>query len=177
MLNQTLKDNINRLNSEIDERKLALHAKHRAIDELRKEIAERKKTQLELAQQGMLLRNIVDSSPDLFYYRDENGVFAGCNKMFELVMGKSSEELIGKSVEQIYPTQYLPKVLETDEQVANTQQPLTLDVEYPVKGEQRWFEMRKLPFINDKGEYIGLLAFGRDITSRKEAEQALENCI
>ena len=73
MLNQTLKDNINRLNSEIDERKIALHAKHRAIDELRKEIAERKKTQQELAQQGMLLRSIVDSSPDLFYYRDEQG--------------------------------------------------------------------------------------------------------
>ena len=41
-------------------------------------------------------------------------------------------------------------------------------------GETRWFELRKLPFINDKGEYIGLLAFGRDITSRKEAAEALE---
>lgn len=48
LLNQTLKDNINRLNSEIDERKIALHAKHRAIDELRKEITERKKAQLAL---------------------------------------------------------------------------------------------------------------------------------
>ncbi|MFC3031078.1 ATP-binding protein [Pseudoalteromonas fenneropenaei] len=45
LLNQTLKDNINRLNSEIDERKIALHAKHRAIEELRKEITERKKAQ------------------------------------------------------------------------------------------------------------------------------------
>ena len=63
LLNQTLKDNINRLNIEIDERKMAFHAKHRAIEELRREIAERKKTQQELAQQGMLLRSIVDSSP------------------------------------------------------------------------------------------------------------------
>ncbi|WP_440053965.1 aerobic respiration two-component sensor histidine kinase ArcB [Pseudoalteromonas sp. T1lg65] len=174
MLNQTLKDNINRLNSEIDERKMALHAKHRAIEELRKEIEERRKTQQELAQQSMLLRNIVDSSPDLFYYRDENGVFAGCNKMFEKVIGLNSDELIGKSVEQIYSSQYLPKVLETDSYVSQTQQPLTLDVEYPVDEQNRWFEMRKLPFITDQGEYIGLLAFGRDITSRKEAEQALE---
>jgi two-component system aerobic respiration control sensor histidine kinase ArcB len=174
LLNQTLKDNISRLNEEIDERKMAFHAKHRAIEELRREIAERKKTQQELAQQGMLLRSIVDSSPDLFYYRDNNGVFAGCNKMFEQVMGKSSEELIGKSVEEIYPSDYLPEVLCTDKKVAQTHQALTLDVEYPVDGEKRWFEMRKLPFINEKGEYIGLLAFGRDITSRKEAAQALE---
>ena len=153
---------------------MAFHAKHRAIEELRREIAERKKTQQELAQQGMLLRSIVDSSPDLFYYRDNNGVFAGCNKMFEQVIGKSSDELIGKSVEEIYPSDYLPEVLRTDKKVSQTHQALTLDVEYPVDGEKRWFEMRKLPFINEKGEYIGLLAFGRDITSRKEAAQALE---
>ncbi|WP_283710260.1 aerobic respiration two-component sensor histidine kinase ArcB [Pseudoalteromonas prydzensis] len=174
LLNQTLKDNINRLNVEIDERKMAFHAKHRAIEELRREIVERKKTQQELAQQGMLLRSIVDSSPDLFYYRDNNGVFAGCNKMFEEVIGKPSSELIGKTAEEIYPTQYLPEVLLTDNKVEKTHVALTLDVEYPVGNENRWFEMRKLPFINDDGEYIGLLAFGRDITSRKEAAQALE---
>ncbi|MEO2267009.1 aerobic respiration two-component sensor histidine kinase ArcB [Pseudoalteromonas sp. YIC-656] len=174
LLNQSLKDNIRLLNTEIDERKMALNAKYRAIDELRKEIAERKKTQVELAQQGMLLRSIVDSSPDLFYYRDQDGVFAGCNKMFEKVMNRSSDELIGKKAEDIYPVEYLPDVLKTDRQVESTHEPLTLDVKYPVDGEEHWFEMRKLPFINDEGEYIGLLAFGRDITSRKEAEQALE---
>ena len=174
LLNQTLKDNINRLNVEIDERKMAFHAKHRAIEELRKEIAERKKTQQELAQQSMLQRSIVDSSPDLFYYRDDNGVFAGCNKMFEEVMGKTSDELIGKSAEQIFPNQFLSEVLKTDKQVEQTHQALTIDVQYDVGGETRWFELRKLPFINDKGKYIGLLAFGRDITSRKEAAEALE---
>ncbi|MEL0641400.1 aerobic respiration two-component sensor histidine kinase ArcB [Pseudoalteromonas aliena] len=174
LLNQTLKDNINRLNIEIDERKMAFHAKHRAIEELRREIAERKKTQQELAQQGMLLRSIVDSSPDLFYYRDNNGVFAGCNKMFEEVMGKSSSEIIGKSAEKIFPTHFLSQVLTTDEQVEQTHKPITIDVGYEVEGEKRWFELRKLPFINDRGEYIGLLGFGRDITSRKEAAQALE---
>lgn len=174
LLNQTLKDNINRLNVEIDERKMAFHAKHRAIEELRKEIAERKKTQQELAQQSMLQRSIVDSSPDLFYYRDNNGVFAGCNKMFEEVMGKTSDEFIGKSAEQIFPNQFLSEVLKTDKQVEQTHQALTIDVQYDVSGETRWFELRKLPFINDKGEYIGLLAFGRDITSRKEAAEALE---
>ena len=173
-LNQTLKDNISRLNIEIDERKMAFHAKHRAIEELRKEIAERKKTQQELAQQGMLLRSIVDSSPDLFYYRDNNGVFAGCNKMFEEVMGKTSAELIGKTAEQTFPSEFLSEVLQSDKKVEQTHQAITIDVGYDVNGEKRWFELRKFPFINDEGDYIGLLGFGRDITSRKEAAQALE---
>jgi two-component system aerobic respiration control sensor histidine kinase ArcB len=174
LLNQTLKDNISRLNIEIDERKMAFHAKHRAIEELRREIAERKKTQQELAQQSMLQRSIVDSSPDLFYYRDNNGVFAGCNKMFEEVMGKSSRELIGKTVEQIFPNDFLSEVLRTDKEVEQTHKALTIDVGYEVDGATRWFELRKLPFINDEGDYIGLLGFGRDITSRKEAAEALE---
>lgn len=172
-LNQTLQDNIRLLNVEIEERKMAFHAKHRAIEELRKEITERKKTQQELAQQGMLLRSIVDSSPDLFYYRDQSGVFAGCNKKFEQVIGKSAEQLIGKKAEEIYPPQYLPEVLRTDQQVEQKQQAISLDVDYPIGNEMRWFEMRKVPFFNEEGQYIGLLAFGRDITSRKRAEQDL----
>ena len=94
--------------------------------------------------------------------------------MFEEVMGKTSDELIGKSAEQIFPNQFLSEVLKTDKQVEQTHQALTIDVQYDVGGETRWFELRKLPFINDKGKYIGLLAFGRDITSRKEAAEALE---
>lgn len=173
-LNQNLSDNIQRLNNEIEERKMAFHAKRRAIDELRKEIAERKKTQLELAEQGVLLRSIVDSSPDLFYYRDEQGNFAGCNRKFEEVMGIATSDLIGKKAEEIYSPALLPSVLKTDKEVEQQQASLTLDVEYKVNNETRWFEMRKVPFFNAKHEYIGLLGFGRDITSRKEAEQALE---
>lgn len=174
LLNQTLKDNIQRLNSEIDERKMAFQAKRRAIDELRREIAERKKTQQELAKQGVLLRSIVDSSPDLFYYRDESGCFAGCNRMFEQVVGLSGDNLIGKHASEIYTGSHLPSVLKTDKEVQQKHIAVTLDVKYDIKGETHWFEMRKVPFFNDKNEYIGLLGFGRDITSRKEAEQELE---
>ncbi|PAJ73696.1 aerobic respiration two-component sensor histidine kinase ArcB [Pseudoalteromonas sp. NBT06-2] len=174
LLNQTLKDNIQRLNSEIDERKMAFQAKRRAIDELRREIGERKKTQKELAKQGVLLRSIVDSSPDLFYYRDESGFFAGCNRMFEKVVGISAENLIGKHASEIYTGTHLPSVLKTDKEVQQKHIAVTLDVKYEIKGEIHWFEMRKVPFFNDKNQYIGLLGFGRDITSRKAAEQALE---
>ena len=131
LLNEGMQENIRQLNFEIEERKKAFQAKRRAIDELRKEIAERKKAQIELEEQSLLIRSIVDSSPDLFYYRDETGRFASCNKM--------------------------------------------LDVEY-VKddGQVLWLEMRKVPFYDRHGRHIGLLGFGRDITSRKLAEQALE---
>jgi two-component system aerobic respiration control sensor histidine kinase ArcB len=175
LLNQNLQENIRQLNFEIEERKKAFQAKRRAIDELRKEIAGRKKTQQELEEQSLLMRSIVDSSPDLFYYRDETGRFASCNKMFEQLIGKSALELIGRFPSEIYTADMAPAAILTDHEVSVNQAELTLDVEYITpNGQVLWFEMRKVPFYDNQSRYIGLLGFGRDITSRKLAEQALE---
>ncbi|KKO44738.1 histidine kinase [Arsukibacterium ikkense] len=175
LLNQNMQDSIRQLNFEIEERKKAFQAKRRAVDELRKEISERKKTQQELEEQSLLIRSIVDSSPDLFYYRDENGHLASCNKMFEIIMGKSAQELIGHHPAELYNEDSAQAAILTEYQEAAEHTELTLDVEF-VKpdGQLLWFEMRKVPFYDGQGRYIGLLGFGRDITSRKLAEQALE---
>jgi len=175
LLNENLQENIRQLNFEIEERKKAFQAKRRAIDELRKEISERKKTQIELEGQSLLMRSIVDSSPDLFYYRDETGRFASCNKMFAQLIGKTSTELIGHYPSEIYSPDVAPAAILTDHEVSVNQAELTLDVEYTTpQGQVMWFEMRKVPFFDRQSRYIGLLGFGRDITSRKLAEQALE---
>lgn len=175
LLNEGMQENIRQLNYEIEERKKAFQAKRRAIDELRKEIAERKKAQIELEEQSLLIRSIVDSSPDLFYYRDETGRFASCNKMFEQLMGKSASELIGHYPAEIYSAKSAQAAILTEYEVAMQPSELTLDVEYVKEDGQRlWLEMRKVPFYDRHGRYIGLLGFGRDITSRKLAEQALE---
>lgn len=175
LLNENLQENIRQLNFEIEERKKAFQAKRRAIDELRKEISGRKKTQKELEEQSLLMRSIVDSSPDLFYYRDETGRFASCNKMFEKLIGKSAIELIGRYPSEIYSADMAPAANLTDHEVSVSQAELTVDVEYvTAEGQIIWFEMRKVPFFDRQGRYIGLLGFGRDITSRKLAEQALE---
>jgi two-component system aerobic respiration control sensor histidine kinase ArcB len=175
LLNESFKENIRRLNYEIEERKKAFQAKRSAVDELRKEIISRKKAQQELEEQSLLLRSIVDSSPDIFYYRDVAGRFAGCNKMFEVVLGKPASELIGKYASDIYSSSQAPSAILTDQEVSSKQSALTLDVEYEMPdGNTTWFEMRKVPFYDSNGNYIGLLGFGRDITARKLAEQALE---
>lgn len=175
LLNKNLQENIRQLNFEIEERKKAFQAKRRAIDELRKEITERKRAQHIVEEQSLLMRSIVDSSPDLFYYRDETGRFASFNKMFERMIGKSAAELIGRYPSEIYAPDMAPAAILTDHEVSVNQAELTLDVEYRTpEGQVMWFEMRKVPFFDRQGRYIGLLGFGRDITSRKLAEQALE---
>ncbi len=174
-LNQTMQESIRQLNFEIEERKKAFEAKRRAIEELRNEISERRKTQQELAEQSLLIRSIVDSSPDLFYYRNEHGLLASCNKMFESIMARPMAELIGQDLTKLYPADSPQAAILSEYALPSPETELTLDIEFKREdGAVIWFEMRHLPFFDRQGRYIGLLGFGRDITSRKLAEQALE---
>ncbi|MCB5228225.1 response regulator [Alishewanella sp. 16-MA] len=174
-LNQSMQENIRQLNFEIEERKKAFEAKRRAIEELRKEISERRKTEQELAEQSLLIRSIVDSSPDLFYYRDEKGLLASCNKMFESIMARPMHELIGQDLTKLYAFDSPQAAILSEYGLPSPETELTLDIEFKQADNSiSWFEMRHLPFYDRQGRYIGLLGFGRDITSRKLAEQALE---
>lgn len=174
-LNLTMQESIRQLNFEIEERKKAFQAKRRAIEELRREISERRKTEQELAEQSLLIRSIVDSSPDLFYYRDEKGLLASCNKMFESIMGRPMAELIGQNLAKLYAADSPQAAILSEYEQTAPETELTLDIEFKqLNGDISWFEMRHLPFYDRQGRYIGLLGFGRDITSRKLAEQALE---
>jgi len=42
-------------------------------------------------------------------------------------------------------------------------------------GENKWFEDHSYPWLNDKGEQIGIIGLLKDITEKKKAEQELEN--
>lgn len=174
-LNLSMQESIHQLNFEIEERKKAFQAKRRAIEELRREITERRKTEQELAEQSLLIRSIVDSSPDLFYYRDEKGLLASCNKMFESIMGKPMKALLGQNLTELYAADSPQAAILSEYAQVTPETELTLDIEFKQQdGVVSWFEMRHLPFYDREGRYIGLLGFGRDITSRKLAEQALE---
>src|SRR5690606_11424825 len=43
----------------------------------------------QLHERTQLIRNILDSIPDLIFYKDSNGIYVFCNKQFTRVMGKN----------------------------------------------------------------------------------------
>ncbi|EKE69610.1 aerobic respiration two-component sensor histidine kinase ArcB [Gallaecimonas xiamenensis] len=175
ILNESLRDKVEQLNFEIDERKKAEFARQDAIDRLSLEVVERKKTQESLGEQTALLRSFINSSPDMIYFRNEKGIFYGCNKAVEQVTGKKEQELIGLSPFEVYPNDVAMRAIETDKVVFENNQPVTYEqwLQYP-DGHKALFEMRKVPFFSASGRRLGLLGFGRDITERKKAADALE---
>lgn len=174
-LNQKLQQNIVKLNQEIEERIKAEEAREMAMLDLENEVLQREKTQLELAESTALLRSFIDTSPDLIYYRNANGVFSGCNRAMEELTGRTESQLVGLTPWDVYSEDIAKPIVETDQEVFNNDRAVTYEqwMEYP-DGTKNYFELRKVPFYSKEGDHLGLVGFGRDITERKHYEESLE---
>ncbi|MDO6497849.1 aerobic respiration two-component sensor histidine kinase ArcB [Photobacterium sanguinicancri] len=174
-LNNQLQENISQLNSEIEEREKAEEGRQIAMQDLENEVYQRENAQLELAEQSALLKSFLDASPDLIYYRNEKGRFSGCNRAMQELTGKTEKELVGLTPWDVYSEEVASKIAETDQQVFNQNVSLTYEqwLEYP-DGHKAIFELRKVPFYSRDGRRLGLMGFGRDITERKQYQDAQE---
>lgn len=143
--------------------------------EMQKQVEQKSQQQKQAAEFSSLLRSIIDASPDLIYYRNQEGRFAGCNKVAELMTGKTEAQLIGLTPHQVYEEELAKQVVASDQEVLETNAGLTEELWLRFSdGRRRYFEMRKVPFFDQQGCRLGLLAFGRDITERKKAQMAIE---
>ncbi|WEM41911.1 aerobic respiration two-component sensor histidine kinase ArcB [Photobacterium sp. DA100] len=175
LLNKQLHENINQLNQEIEEREKAEEARREAMQDLENEVYQRENAQLELAEQSALLKSFLDASPDLIYYRNEKGQFSGCNRAMEELTNHTEKELVGLTPWDVYSEEVASKIAETDQQVFQKNVSLTYEqwLEYP-DGRKAIFELRKVPFYSRDGRRLGLMGFGRDITERKQYQDAQE---
>lgn len=172
-LNRELQTNIRQLNHEIEQRKLAQDERETVFKELEVEIRDKTEQEAQARRLSTLLRSIIDASPDLIYYRNEEGRFAGCNRIAELMTGKTEEELLGLTPHDVYEEDLARQVVISDHEVLESDKSITEELWLRfADNKHRYFEMRKVPFYDKEGNRLGLLAFGRDMTERKQAESA-----
>lgn len=174
LLSRELQNNIKQLNHEIEQRKNAQLERENVLSDLENEIRDKSEKEQQALRLSTLLRSIIDASPDLIYFRNEEGQFAGCNRIAEQMTGKTEKELIGLTPHQVYEEELASQVVASDQEVLEKNASITEELWLRfADGKRRYFEMRKVPFYAFDGSRLGLLAFGRDITERKQAENAL----
>ena len=175
ILNRELQNNIRQLNYEIEQRKNAQLEREAMLTKLEQEIKQKSEQEIEARRLSTLTRSIIDASPDLIYYRNEEGRFEGCNKVAEALVGKTQQELMGLTPHEVYDEELASQVAASDQEVLETNSPLTEELWLKfADGRRRYFEMRKVPFFDHDGKRLGLLAFGRDMTERMQSQLALE---
>jgi PAS domain S-box-containing protein len=139
------------------------------------EIAERKRAEEALDRERRLLRMVIDNVPDQIFAQDPDGRFIFNNCSDALTMGVSDPEtLLGKNYNDFYPPQLAARFHAEDRQIIESDQPL-INWEEPTiapDGKRRWTLTTKVLWRDSLGQVIGLVGVVRDITERKQAEQA-----
>lgn len=159
------------LEDQVKKRTFELHSTNEA---LKKEIEERKQMEEALKKNRMDLIAIIDNLPFLAWMKDSEGRFIAVNELFARSCGSlSTNDLVGKTDLDIWP-KHLAEAYRTDDfEVMRTRQKKTVEELVADQGVDKWFETYKAPLYDVNGNVAGTTGFARDITERKEAEQAL----
>jgi PAS domain S-box-containing protein len=137
-------------------------------------INRRRRAEQKLKHHFDFMQNLLDSIPNLVFYKDTQGVYLGCNKTLEAFLGLPKEEIVGKTVFDIYPKDLADKYFAMDQELFDHPgiQVYEFEMERP-DGSRRKFIFNKATFLNTEGTLGGLIGVMTDITERKAAERAL----
>jgi PAS domain S-box-containing protein len=143
-----------------------------------REFATQKRMDAALTKERNLLRTVIDNIPDGIYVKDtaSRKTIANLADVHNMNL-RSEEEVLGKDDFEFYPKELAEGFYADDQSVIQTGQPVTNREEYVIneQGQKRWLVTTKLPLRDDKGQIIGLVGIGRDITKRKLTEEALRH--
>lgn len=142
---------------------------------IKEDITERKRTEAERVRQAGLITSLLDSIPDIIFFKDTQGVYLGCNPPFAEFVGKSKNEIIGKTDYDLFDNE-TARLFRSFDNLMLQQKTSRHNEEwitYP-DGRKILIDTLKTPYWASDGSLIGILGISRDITKRKEAEEALQ---
>ena len=141
---------------------------NRLLDTLRKRDEE-------LRESHIKLQSVLDHSPALISIKDLQGVVLIANRQFGMLDAPPLNELIGKSVFDIFPKDVAQALWENDQAAVRSDS--TIEVEEIVShkdGTLHTYLTLKFPVRDSVGKVFGTCAISTDITERKHAEANLK---
>lgn len=141
-----------------------------------KDTTETKNYQQSLINQNTLLETIINTIPDIIFYKDKQSRYLGGNKaFFEGFFGKKKSEVIGKNDFELHQDKEVAEAfIERDQEILKNKEDKYTEINILNKDDKiLYLESVKTPLINEKGEAWGIVGVARDMTKRKELEDML----
>ena len=142
------------------------------------EVTERKAAEEELRETTELLQSVLDNAADeAIITTDQMGIILIWNEGARRFLGYKSEEVVGRENIRIFHTEeYLKSgIMDVNiKKIIATGKSLTEELDYVTKdGKTIPVQQIVSPRFDDDGKFIGMVGMVRDITERKQADEAL----
>jgi PAS domain S-box-containing protein len=136
--------------------------------------AVREKT-AEIDSQARRLRTLIDTLPDLVWFKGLDGRFLACNVRFERFIGAPENELLGHPASAFLPAAVATEFAAADQRAIDARAPVPhqFTLTYAHDGHQELVESLHTPVFGSHGELTGVLSIGRDVTQRRDDERHL----
>lgn len=112
------------------------------------------------------MREILESISDAFYAVDKNWKFTYFNKEAENLLLKKADDVLGKSIWELFPASAFTVIRKIYKRVARSKKKESFDYYYPGNG--KWYEINAYP------SHGGISAYFKNIDERKQAAEKLD---
>jgi len=133
------------------------------------DITERKRAEESLRENEIIFSSFLEHSPVYVFFKDENIRALKLSKNFETMIGKPLVELLGKNMNELFPSELAQAMIAVDRSILAKGEVVKVIEE--MNG--RTYETTKFPIFKDNRPMM-LAGFTVDITERKQAEEQVK---
>jgi len=138
-----------------------------------KDITERKKAETALKESEGKLKSIIENSSDQIFMLDKDYKFLSINKTAADLANKSPQEMIDKSIFEIYPENIAAEFSKNIKNVFDTGKNISIEEKMVLQGREFYNSTSLNPVKDNKEGVIAVTGIVRDVTKFKQAEEAL----
>ncbi len=138
------------------------------------DITERKRAEAALRESQALFQSLVESMPQNVFSKDLQGRFTFANRQYCKTIGRSLDDILGKTDVDLHPLPLAHKYRQDDRQVMQQRRVFqTIEEHQVLEGEMRYVQVVKAPLFDAAGQVSGVLGIFWDVTESVRMQEAL----
>ncbi|MEN6439588.1 MAG: PAS domain-containing protein [Syntrophobacter sp.] len=122
-----------------------------------------------------LLRAVIDNAESIIWFKNLDGRFLVVNRYMERVLGRPTEQLVGRTAFDILPDDVAREYVDNDRRAIDAGEALKVEESVLFEDGPHTFMAVKFPVRGRDGAIYGLGAFCTDITEQKRAEELMRH--